>query len=179
MISFPDMTNPWADLERLIAQAVQPVARTLNRHVRISSGSLTGLENEAQMDVVYREEGLKVIRAHPVQYVLLSAYRFLPLWFNWGYFSSYDLPMKAEDKGIMVFQGFLLVLALAGLYGNVARAWPLWGSILVVSLTYMAVDSQLLYLMPVMPLVMSLSAVGGISLMEKFLWLRRQRPHHS
>ncbi len=128
---------------------------------------LTGQENEAQMDLVYRGEALQIIRSHPVQYLSLSAYRFLPLWFNWGYFSSYDVPMKSEDKAIMVYQGALLILALIGLIGNMKRAWPLWGSILVITLVYMAVDSQLLYLMPVMPLVMSLSAVGGTNLIGK------------
>ncbi|MCC7450103.1 MAG: hypothetical protein IT324_21980 [Anaerolineae bacterium] len=36
----------YQDLERLIAQTVQPVARALRRYVRLSSGPLVGLENE-------------------------------------------------------------------------------------------------------------------------------------
>jgi hypothetical protein len=50
---------------------------------------LMGVENEAQMDLIYRDEAIAVIRTHPKQYLLLSAYRFLPLWFNWGYPEAY------------------------------------------------------------------------------------------
>lgn len=126
---------------------------------------LLGTENEAQMDSVYRGEALKIIRAHPAQYVLLSAYRFLPLWFNWGYYESYGVRTGREDHFIMVFQAILLILALIGLRQNVRRTWPLWGSTVAMSLIYMAVDSQLLYLMAVMPLVISLSAAGGSRLL--------------
>ena len=128
---------------------------------------LRGTENEAQMDAVYRGEALKIIRAHPVQYALLSAYRFLPLWFNWGYYESYGVRTSREDHFIMVYQAILLILALIGLRGNIRRTWPLWGGVLVLSLIYMAVDSQLLYLMPVMPLLISLSAAGGSRLLGK------------
>jgi hypothetical protein len=67
----------------------------------------------------------------------------------------------------MVLQGTLLILALFGLYRTVWRTWPLWGGILAVCLVYMAVDSRLLYLIPIMPLVISLSAGGGIYLLGK------------
>ncbi len=36
----------YQDLERLIAQTLQPVARALRRYVRLSSGPLVGIENE-------------------------------------------------------------------------------------------------------------------------------------
>ncbi len=126
---------------------------------------LSGTENEAQMDLVYRGEALKIIEAYPVQYVLLSAYRFLPLWFNYGYFESYGMRTSREDHFIMVVQAILLILALVGLRRNIRQTWPLWGSIAAMSLIYMAVDSQLLYLTPVMPLVISLSAAGGSRLL--------------
>ncbi|HSB01026.1 MAG TPA: glycosyltransferase family 39 protein [Anaerolineales bacterium] len=130
---------------------------------------LSGTENEAQMDAVYRGEALAIIRAHPVQYVLLSAYRFLPLWFNWGYFEAYGARIGREDQFIMVFQAVLLIFALIGLRGDLRRTWPLWGSVLAISLIYMAVDSQLLYLMPIVPLVISLSAAGANKLLGKLV----------
>jgi hypothetical protein len=123
------------------------------------------------MDRVYRAEGLKVIRAHPVQYALLSAYRFLPLWFNWGYFEAYGAHTSREDHFIMILQAVILTLALVGLRGNLRRTWPLWGSIAALTLIYMAVDAQLLYLIPVMPLVLSLSAAGGAGLLGKVISL--------
>ncbi len=126
---------------------------------------LTGTENEAQMDSVYRGEALRIIGAHPVQYVMLSAYRALPLWFNWGYFESYGARTGREDHFIMAFQAVLLLLAFTSLRGNIRRTWPLWGGVLALSLIYMAVDAQLLYLMPVMPLLLSLSGAGGSRLL--------------
>ena len=128
---------------------------------------LSGVENEAQMDRVYREAAIELIRAHPLRYVLLSAYRFLPLWFNWGYPEAYGREPSNMDYAVMVYQGILLILALFGLHRTVWRTWPLWGTILTVSLIYMAVDSRLLYVIPVMPLVISLSAGGAMRLLGK------------
>ena len=130
---------------------------------------LVGVENEAQMDLIYREAAIELIRAHPLRYVLLSAYRFLPLWFNWGYPEAYAREPSPTDYAIMGYQGILLMLAVPGLYRSVWRTWPLWGSILAVSLIYMAVDSRLLYITPVMPLVISLSAGGGMQLLGKLV----------
>jgi 4-amino-4-deoxy-L-arabinose transferase-like glycosyltransferase len=128
---------------------------------------LKGIENEAQMDLIYRDEAIALIRTHPKQYVFLSAYRFLPLWFNWGYSEAYGRITSQTDYIIMIVQGILLILALFGLRPASWRTWPLWGSILAICFLYMAVDARLLYLTPVMPLVISLSAGGGIFLLGK------------
>jgi len=128
---------------------------------------LMGVENEAQMDLVYREEAIKLIRAHPLRYILLSGYRFLPLWFNWGFPEAYGRQPSRTDYAVMIGQGILLILVLFGLYRTILRTWPLWGSILAVSLIYMAVDARLLYLIPVMPLVISLSAGGAMRMLGK------------
>lgn len=130
---------------------------------------LIGVENEAQMDLIYQAAAIHLIRTYPARYLLLSAYRFLPLWFNWGYPEAYGKEPTRMDYVIMVYQGILLLLALFGLYRTAGRTWPLWGSILAVSLMYMAVDARLLYLTPVMPLVISLSAGGGIELLGKLV----------
>jgi hypothetical protein len=94
-------------------------------------------------------------------------YRFLPLWFNWGYPEAYGRSPSQTDYAIMVLQGVLLILALLGLRGVLWRTWPLWGSILAICFIYMAVDARLLYLTPVMPLVISLSAGGAVFLLRK------------
>jgi 4-amino-4-deoxy-L-arabinose transferase-like glycosyltransferase len=130
---------------------------------------LIGVENEAQMDLIYREEAIKLIRTHPAQYILLSAYRFLPLWFNWGFPEAYGKEPSRTDYAVMALQGVLLIFALIGLRRALWRTWPLWGSILAISFIYMAVDSRLLYVTPVMPLAISLSAGGGTYLLEKLL----------
>jgi 4-amino-4-deoxy-L-arabinose transferase-like glycosyltransferase len=128
---------------------------------------LMGLENEAQMEMIYRQEALHLIRAHPTHYLLLSGYRFLPLWFNWGYAEAYGREPSRRDYAIMILQGTLLILALVGLHRTFWRTGPLWGSILAICLIYMAVDSRLLYLIPVMPLVISLSAGGAMTILHK------------
>jgi hypothetical protein len=128
---------------------------------------LLGTENEAQMDLIYRREAIARIRAYPAQYVLLCAYRFLPLWFNWGYPQAYGREPDRTDKLILVLQGALLILTLIGTRGILRESWPLWSSVLAVCLVYMAVDSRLLYLIPVMPLVISLSANGAMRLMRQ------------
>ena len=121
---------------------------------------LRGDENEAQMDLIYRNAGVQIIKSHPIQYILLSAYRFFPLWFDWGMAEAYGRPTNRYDILIMLLQAILLTLALLGAHEKVKSTWPLWGSILAVSLAYMAVDARLLYVMPVMPLVISLSGAG-------------------
>lgn len=125
---------------------------------------LRGDENEAQMDLIYRTAALQIIKSHPVQYIQLSAYRFFPLWLDWGMAEAYGRPTNRYDVLIMFLQGILLSLAVLGTKKSVRLTWPLCGSILLMSLVYMAVDARLLYLMPVTPLVISLSAVGIDSL---------------
>jgi hypothetical protein len=128
---------------------------------------LTGLENEAQMDVIYRQEGLKIIEANPVHYVLLSGYRFFMLWFDWRVSESFGYPMGFREYAMVVIQLVLMVLALLGLRGNGRALWPLWASLVMVTLAYMAVNSRLHYIVPVMPLTMSLAAAEITQLVFK------------
>ena len=121
---------------------------------------LRGNENEAQMDAVYRQEGLKIISANPVHYLSLSGYRFFMLWFDWHVSDGFGYPMGFKEYAMVVVQAILILLALIGLKNNMRLTWPLWASLIMVTLAYMAVDSRMLYTGPVMPLVMSLSAVG-------------------
>lgn len=125
---------------------------------------LTGHENEAQMDAVYRQEGLKIIAAHPVHYVLLSGYRFFMLWFDWRVSEAFGYPMGFNEYAMVVIQLALMILAFIGLRGNWRALWPLWASLAMLTLAYMAVNSRLHYIVPLMPLVMSLAAEGMIRL---------------
>ena len=123
---------------------------------------LLGTENEAQMDVVYREEGLKIIAANPVHYVLLSGYRFFMLWFDWRVSESFGYPMGLVEYAIALLQATLLIFTVIGLKNNLRQTWPLWASLIMVSMAYMAVDSRMHYTIPIMPLVISLSAAGAL-----------------
>jgi hypothetical protein len=131
-------------------------------------GEIVGTENEAQMEAFYRKAAIHIISAHPIQYLMLCAYRILPLWFNWRVLEAYGIPTGNHGYIIMGIQLVFLLLASLGLSMNLRRTWPLWGSIMLLSLAYMAVDAQLLYMMPVMPLLISLSAGGADRLLEMF-----------
>jgi len=142
----------WAAIQALIARRTD----------------LHGNENEAQMDVVYRQEGLKIIAANPVHYVLLSGYRFFMLWFDWRVSEAFGYQMGFTEYALALLQAILILLALVGLWKNLRLTWSLWASLIMVTLAYMAVDSRMLYTGPIMPLVMSLGALGAIRLAAKF-----------
>jgi 4-amino-4-deoxy-L-arabinose transferase-like glycosyltransferase len=129
---------------------------------------LNGTENEAQMDLVYRTEAIKIILANPIKYMLISGYRFFSLWFNWGIMEGDGHRTSHLGYAIMVFQALFLILALIGIRGSLYRTWPLWAGVALISVAYMLVESQLRYLVSVMPLVLSLSAAGGQKLLQKY-----------
>jgi hypothetical protein len=134
---------------------------------------LLGTENEARMNQVYLKEGLKVIAQHPAAYLLLSLFRFLPLWLDWGVSAAFGYSPGVLGYAMMAVQSILLVLALLGVLRNWRRTWPLWAGIAALSAAYMAVDSRMLYIVCVMPLVISLSAISARDLFRLGL-----RPSH-
>ena len=54
-----------------------------------NTSQLTGTENEAQMDSFYFANALHLIFQYPGNYLKLSVYRFLPLWFDTGVKAAY------------------------------------------------------------------------------------------
>jgi hypothetical protein len=127
---------------------------------------LTGHENEAQMDAVYRQEGLAIIAANPVHYVLLSGYRFFMLWFDWRVSEAFGYPMGFNEYAMLFIQAILMTLAVLGLRGKWKQMWPLWASLLMLTLAYMAVNSRLHYIVPLMPLVIALAAAKIIGMSQ-------------
>jgi hypothetical protein len=130
---------------------------------------LLGSENEARMNQVYLQEGLQVIAQHPIPYLRLSLFRFLPLWFDWGVSAEFGYSPGPFEYGMTAVQAVLLLLALIGLPRNFRRTWPLWAALIGLSAAYMAVDSRMLYIVCIMPLVISLSVVGARDLRERRL----------
>ncbi|MCX6060445.1 MAG: glycosyltransferase family 39 protein, partial [Chloroflexi bacterium] len=128
---------------------------------------LLGTENEAQMDLVYRDEGLKFIAANPVHYILLSKYRFFMLWFDWRVSEAFGYPMGFNEYIMVAVQVVLLFFAFIGAKNNLRATWPLWASLILVTISYMAVNSRMHYTIPVMPLVLSLAAVGALRFNKK------------
>jgi len=128
---------------------------------------LLGTENEAQMDLVYRDEGLKIIKANPAHYVLLSCYRFFMLWFDWRVSEAFGYLMGLSEYAIVLLQLTLLIFAFRGLKNNLRATWPFWSSLIVVTLSYMSVNSRMHYVIPLMPLVISLASVGVLALKRR------------
>lgn len=129
---------------------------------------LHGTENEAQMGAVYRHEALRIISAAPARYLCLSAYRFLPLWFDWRVKAAYGQENATLlDAAIMVQQGALLLLGIIGSLSGDRRVWPLSFSVGAFVLLHMAVFGRLSLLMPVMPLAVALSALGAIRILQQ------------
>lgn len=141
------------------------IANMISRHPE-----LTGSENEAQMNEIYLQEGIQVIREYPLRYLALSAYRFAMLWFNWGVNEVYAKPNAIGDV-IMVIQHVLILFGgLIGLRGRIQQAWPLVLSILSFTAVCMAVMAHLPYIIPVTP---GLFALGAIALAQMVPWLTK------
>jgi hypothetical protein len=68
--------------------------------------------------------------------------------------------MGFNEYAMVVVQLVLIILALGGLRGNWKEMWPLWASLFMLTLAYMAVNSRLHYIVPLMPLTISLAAKG-------------------
>jgi 4-amino-4-deoxy-L-arabinose transferase-like glycosyltransferase len=131
---------------------------------------LRGDENEAEMDRVYQEEALRIIRAHPVRYLELSLYRFIPLWTNLGV--RYGLIPDAFWNLAAVENLILLALALPAVFRRRAihpRALLLiLGLVGFYNVIYVMVNARMRFLVPVMPFVIALAADQLIFSADRF-----------
>ena len=90
----------------------------------IQQSNLSGTENEAQMQAVYMKAGVQTILQHPFQYLCLSVYRFLPLWFNASVKAAYGVKIDLMDYVIVIQQAILLVAVILGATKNRKENWP-------------------------------------------------------
>jgi len=116
--------------------------------------------DEADVDRIFRREALKLIRAHFGEYIELSLYRFIPLWFNIGVLDQYGKGMLFLDYLVVVQQAVLLLAFLFALWKGGWLLRLLASGVPVFIMSYMAVDSQLRYMVPLMPLVVVISVLG-------------------
>jgi 4-amino-4-deoxy-L-arabinose transferase-like glycosyltransferase len=116
--------------------------------------------NEAQVDAIFQREALKLISANREEYVELVLFRFIPLWFNIGVLEQYDQQMMLLDYFVVLQQAILLFVFLIALWKGDWFMRILAFSVPVFMFGYLAIDSQLRYMIPVMPLVISIGIVG-------------------
>ena len=90
------------------------------------------------------------------------------LWFDLQFSVGFGYQMGLTEYSLAALQAILLILAFVGLRNNLRQTWPLWASLIMVTLAYIAVDSRMLYTGPVMPLVISLSAADVVRVIQKF-----------
>ncbi len=136
---------------------------------------LRGDENELEMDRVYRQEAIEIIKAHPLRYLALSLYRFIPLYTNYGVDDESLSPMAWSAIGLEN----ILLLALAAAAVVRRRVWPrtlvvpaavmaarmtaavsLVPAALIVYFTlgHMLVVARMRFIVPVMPFVIAFAA---------------------
>jgi 4-amino-4-deoxy-L-arabinose transferase-like glycosyltransferase len=126
--------------------------------------------NEARVDEIYQQEALKIIRNHFEEYVELVAFRPIPLWFNIGIPDQYGEQMMFFDILIVIQQAILLILFLIAIWKGDWYVRLLAVGVLFFMFGYLAVDSQLRYMVTVMPLVIVVSVVG----MDRFIRAQSQ-----
>ena len=119
--------------------------------------------NEAQVNDLFKQEFNRLIKAHPVKYITLSAYRFLPLWFNISVREGYGNKMSIWDYVTIPQQVVLLVAFILGLRERNESIRLIGFSILVYFIAYLAVQGQIRYTIPVASGVIAIGAVGLLS----------------
>jgi hypothetical protein len=129
---------------------------------------LRGTENEAEMNSIYATEGLRIIAAWPLRYISLCAYRFLSLWFNQGVPEAYGKQPKLPDRLLVLEQAMLLLLAIMGMRRLGRESRPVVAGMGSYCLTHLLLISELRFIVPMMPLLMILSAAALAGLLGAF-----------
>ena len=130
----------------------------------LRKSNLTGIENEAQMQSIYMKAGLQIIAQHPFQYLGLSLYRFIVLWFNTSVNEAYNMKYILSDYAAIVQQTLLLFGVMFSAARNLEKNWALIVSLLLGCGAYMAIDAQIRYLVDLMPAIVILSALSMANL---------------
>jgi len=117
---------------------------------------LRGDENEYEMDQLYRREAIKIILANPFRYLLLSLYRFFPLWTNYGVRYGFISDLTWNISGFVN----LVFVALAG-FSIVRRRGvrppeiiPFVALLFFYTLSYMLVNARMRFIIPIIPFIL-------------------------
>jgi len=134
-----------------------------------NSDILRGDENEYEMDQFYRQEALEIILANPFRYLLLSLYRFIPLWTNYGVRYGYISDLTWNISGLVN----LVFLALAGFSIFRRRGIrppeiiPIVTLLFFYTLSYMLVNARMRFIIPLIPFVLVFTSDQIIYLASK------------
>lgn len=124
--------------------------------------------DEAELDRVFLQKALALIRQHPLRYLRLCLNRFFQLWFNLGYPGG--TPSVASWL-LACTNGVVLALVAVGLWAGRSTtprpAWVLVGVLTAFTLFHVAVLAYARFIFPVMPLALVLAAEGLVLLAEK------------
>jgi hypothetical protein len=124
--------------------------------------------NEAQLSTLFKDEAVKLIKSHPLQYAQLVIYRFIPLWFNIGVAEEYGMPMKLGDYAIAIQQLLLLILFIFGLRKKDWMTHPIAIGIAIYLAAFLVVEAQLRYAIPIMSGVIAVASQELLLILQYF-----------
>ncbi len=132
--------------------------------------------NEVQVNHLFMEESLSLIKAHPGNYIKLSLYRFIPLWFDVGIAEQYGEQIFIWRWPMIFEQIILLIIFILGLRIDDLRLRLIGFGIFIYILAYLGVQGQLRYLVPISPEIIVIGSMGflnGMSLRKHMVGKRQ------
>jgi hypothetical protein len=117
---------------------------------------LRGDENEYEMDQIYRQEAVKIILANPFRYLLLSLYRFIPLWTNYGVRYGYISDVTWNISGLvnLIFLSLASISLVRRRGKRPPEIIPIATLIIFYTLSYMLVNARMRFIIPLIPFVL-------------------------
>ncbi|MBI5623653.1 MAG: glycosyltransferase family 39 protein [Elusimicrobia bacterium] len=118
---------------------------------------------EAQSNKAFQAEAMKILKQHPWAFVRDCAGRFFGVWRIVPRDRAYTHKASLVRLTALLSDGWLIPLALLGLWRGRSILWVRWmaGFILIVTATYSISHAPIRYRVPVMPLVLVLAAGGA------------------
>jgi len=130
--------------------------------------------NETQVNDLFMQEAYSLIKAHLLNYIKLSLYRFIPLWFDIGVAEQYGQQTFIWDDAAILQQAVLLVIFILGLCKRDWRLWLIGFSSVVYLVAYLGVQGQLRYTVPVSPAIIVIGSIGLLSALRRRTYSRSQ-----
>lgn len=144
------------------------VENALQQGIREGRTDVTGDENEYEMDRLYQQEAIKIIRAYPGRYIMLSLYRLWPLLTDYGV----RLPLTPIWQLVALENILLVGLAATTVIRRRFRPYttlPLLALIGLFVAGYMLVNARLRFMVPLMPFIMVLAADQALYWLQRFM----------